>query len=237
VYADAGLPGQRAGRAPVHPPATAAQDDPGGNDSANYGPCKVACEQAVVAGMGGDRAFVCRAGLIIGPGDPTNRFPYWVRRLARGGEVLAPGRPDEPVQYVDVRDLAAWLVDAARTGLAGTFDGIGAPVSREHLLTRVAAGVGAPVALTWVDQVFLLDAGVRPWAGPRSLPLWLPVPAYAGFMSRDVSASLAAGLRTRDVADTARDTLAWLDGLAEPPADAGLTSADEAELLARWSDR
>lgn len=237
AYADDSVPGQRAGQTPVHESATEEQDDPGGNDFANYGPCKVACERAVVSGVGEDRAFVCRAGLIIGPGDPSNRFPYWVGRLARGGDVLAPGRPDEPAQYVDVRDLAGWLVAAAETGLAGTYDGIGAPVTREHFLTHVAAGVGRAATFTWVDQRFLLDEGVRPWAGPRSLPLWLPVPEYAGFMSRDVAPSLAAGLRTRDVADSAAATLAWLDGVPEPPGGAGLTAADEAELLARWHAR
>ena len=151
--------------------------------------------------------------------------------------MAAPGRPDEPAQYVDVRDLAGWLVAAAETGLAGTYDGIGAPVTREHFLTHVAAGVGRAATFTWVDQRFLLDEGVRPWAGPRSLPLWLPVPEYAGFMSRDVAPSLAAGLRTRDVADSAAATLAWLDGVPEPPGGAGLTAADEAELLARWHAR
>src|SRR5438874_1557455 len=148
------------------------------------GPCKVAAEEAVLAGFGADRTFVCRAGLIIGPGDMSGRFGYWVTRLARGGDVLAPGEPDEPVQYVDVRDLADWLVRAAETRLTGVFDGIGAPVPREHFLTHVAAGVGAPVAFHWVDQDFLLEQGVRPWMGDRSLPMWLPLPQYAGFLSR-----------------------------------------------------
>jgi 2'-hydroxyisoflavone reductase len=236
VYADNGMPGQTVADSPVLAPAPPEVDDPRGNDMANYGPCKVACEQAVRDGFGTDRTFVCRAGLIIGPEDRTNRFGYWVSRLARGGEVLAPGQPDDLVQYVDVRDLADWLVAGAANRLAGTYDGIGVPVSREHFLTHVAMGVGSPVELTWVDQAYLLAEGVQPWMGERSLPLWLPLPEYAGFASRDVSASLAAGLRTRDVAETARDTLTWLHGLPEPPGGAGISPDDETELLRKWHD-
>jgi nucleoside-diphosphate-sugar epimerase len=234
AYAEWGTPGQRAD-APVHAPAPPEADDP--TDPETYGPRKVACEQAVVDGFGTDRAFVCRAGLIIGPEDETNRFGYWVSRLAHGGEVLAPGAPDERVQYVDVRDLADWLVRAAETRLAGVYTGTGAPVSREHFLTHVAVGVATPVQLSWVDQEFLLEQGVQPWMGERSLPLWLPLPEYAGFLSRDVSASLDAGLRTRDVAETARDTWAWLRDLATAPGKGdGLNPDDEAALLEKWHD-
>jgi 2'-hydroxyisoflavone reductase len=237
VYAHpGGTPGQTVADSPVVPPAPPEVDDPRGNDQANYGPCKVACEHAVLDGFGVDRAFVCRAGLIIGPEDRSNRFGYWVSRLARGGEVLAPGAPDDLVQYVDVRDLADWLVAGAAGGLAGIFDGIGVPVSREHFLTHVAMGVGSPVELTWVEQSYLLAEGVQPWMGERSLPLWLPLPEYAGFASRDVSASLAAGLRTRDVAESARDTLSWLQGESAQLTGAGITPEDEAELLRKWHE-
>jgi nucleoside-diphosphate-sugar epimerase len=236
AYAEHGTPGQSAADTPVLDPAPA-EADPDGSDMASYGPRKVACERAVIDGFGPDRTFVCRAGLIIGPGDPSGRFGYWVSRLARGGEVLAPGAPDEFVQYVDVRDLAGWLLDAA-AGLTGVYDGIGTPVSREYLLTHIAVGVRASAELIWVDQRFLLDEGVRPWSGARSLPLWLPLPEYAGFLTRDVSASLAAGLRTRDVADTARDTLGWLRDPATVPGDRdGLAPADEAALLGKWRNR
>ena len=236
VYPDHTTPHQRAADATVFDPAPPAADDPA--DPETYGPRKVACEQAVVAGFGADRAFVCRAGLIIGPHDTSYRFPYWVERFADGGEVLAPGAPDEPVQYIDVRDLAAWLVGSAATGRAGTYDGIGAPVTREHFLTHTAVGVGVPVELTWVPQEFLAAHDVRPWAGERALPLWLPLPEYAGFMTQDVDASLAAGLSTRDVAHSARDTLAWLrgpDGAID--SDGELSRADEAAVLARWHEQ
>jgi 2'-hydroxyisoflavone reductase len=156
-------------------------------------------------------------------------------RLARGGEVLAPGRPDDAVQLVDVRDLAAWLVSAARDGRAGVFDGIAPPTTRLDLLTRVSAGVGRPEPeLTWVDQDFLSGHGVRPWAGERSLPLWLPLPGYAGFMTRDVRATVAAGLPVRDLRDTARDTLDWYRSAGEPALTGGLSGPDEAQLLATW---
>lgn len=233
VYADQSTPAQRAESAPLVDPAPSEVDDA---DGPYYGPCKVSCEQAVQSS--GVPAFICRAGLIVGPEDPSGRFDYWVSRLARaradGGPVLAPGGPGELVQWVDVRDLAAWLVSAAETRLTGVYDGIGAPVPRAEFLNGVAAGVGADPKVIWADQDFLAAQGVQPWTGERSLPMWLPLPEYAGFMSRDVTRSLAAGLRTRPVADTARDTLAWMLSLAAPsdPRPCGLDTTDEARLLA-----
>jgi uncharacterized protein YbjT (DUF2867 family) len=164
--------------------------------------------------------------------------PVLGERFADGGEVLAPGAPEEPVQYIDVRDLAAWLVGSAATGRAGTYDGIGAPVTREHFLTHTAAGVGLPVELTWVPQEFLAAHDVRPWAGERALPLWLPLPGYAGFMTQDVAASLSAGLSTRDVAHSARDTLAWLRGPdGGIDSDGELSRADEAAVWPAGTSR
>jgi nucleoside-diphosphate-sugar epimerase len=236
VYADNATPGQRAETAPLLPPAPADTDlDDSGAEE--YGRNKVACERAVVAAVGADRAMLCRAGLIVGPEDPSGRFEYWVRRMARGGEVLAPGRPADAVQFVDVRDLAAWLVAAAQAGLAGTYDGMGAPMPRADLLAGLADGTGSHPVLTWVDQDFLVARDVQPWAGPRSLPLWLPLPEYAGFLARDVAPALAAGLRTRPVAETARDTLAWLADQPDAVERCGLPAADEAELLRRWRER
>ncbi|GAA1658326.1 SDR family oxidoreductase [Saccharothrix algeriensis] len=233
VYADQGTPGQRAADAPLLDPLPLETDDATGP---NYGPAKVACEKALVDGVGADRAMLCRAGLIVGPEDTTNRFDYWVSRLADGGEILAPGSPDDLVQWVDVRDLAAWLVQAAERRLAGPYDGIGAPVTRAEFFAGVAAGVGVTPELTWVDQDFLAVEGVEPWMGERSLPMWLPLPEYAGFMARDVSGALAAGLSPRPLADTARDTLAWLATAPERKPWAGITRADESALLAHWHD-
>ena len=232
VYADHGTPGQRAESAPLLAAAPPEVDDA---DGEQYGPCKVADEKAVASS--GVPAFVCRAGLIVGPEDPSGRFEYWVAPLARGGEVLALGQPDDRVQWVDVRDLAAWLVFAAETGLTGTYDGIGAPMPRGQFLAGVAQGVGVTPRLTWVDQGFLIEHGVQPWMGERSLPMWLPLPDYAGFMTRDVSPALRTGLVTRPLVDTAGDTLRWLRAAPDRAPSAGLDSDDEANLLRNWHDR
>jgi nucleoside-diphosphate-sugar epimerase len=232
VYADHATPGQRAESAGVLAAAAPEVDDA---DGEQYGPCKVTGEEAVAST--GLPAFVCRAGLIVGPEDPSDRFAYWVARLARGGEVLAPGRPDDRVQWIDVRDLAAWLVTAAETGLTGTFDGIGVSVPRGRFLAEVAEGVGVTPQLTWVDQDFLTEHGVQPWMGERSLPMWLPQPEYAGFMARDVSPALGSGLVTRPMTDTARDTLEWLRTGPDRALRVGLDPDDEADVLRRWHER
>jgi 2'-hydroxyisoflavone reductase len=231
VYADHATPGQRADTAPTLPPAPPELDDPT-TDAEAYGRCKVAGEQAVLDS--GVPAFVCRAGLIVGPEDPSDRFTYWPVRLARGGEVLAPGKPNELVQWVDVRDLAAWLVHATEAGLTGIYDGIGVPVPRGDFLAGIAAGIRATPHLTWVDQQFLLDQQVESWMGPRSLPLWLPLPEYAGFQARDTSPALVAGLTCRRLSDTARDTLDWYEASGTPSLKCGLDAADEAVVLEAW---
>jgi 2'-hydroxyisoflavone reductase len=232
VYADQATPGQRAESAGLLAAAPPEVDDA---DGEQYGPCKVADEEAVA--LSGVPAFVCRAGLIVGPEDPSGRFDYWVARLARGGEVLAPGRPDDRVQWIDVRDLAAWLVLAGETALTGTYDGNGAPVPRSQFLAGVAEGVGVTPQLTWVDQDFLAEHRVQPWMGERSLPMWLPLPDYAGFMARDVSPALRAGLLTRPLIDTTRDTLEWLQTAPDRMLRVGLGPDDEANVLRRWHDR
>lgn len=250
AYADERTPGQRAGTAPLKPAAPAGADDSGEQDPEWYGRCKVACEEVVRAAVGARRAFICRAGLIVGPEDPTDRFPYWVSRLARerpgadgerrsrGGEVLAPGSPEDLVQWIDVTDLAAWLVHAASTGLHGDFDGVGTPVSRARFLAEVAAGVGVPKPrLTWVDQAFLRSRQIQPWSGPGALPLWLPLPEYAGFMTRDPAPSLAAGLVTRPLAETAVDTLRWIIDHPEEVRRGGLDAATETKVLREWHAR
>jgi nucleoside-diphosphate-sugar epimerase len=231
VYADHTTPYQRVDDAPVLPTAGPGADE---TDPELYGPLKVACEAAVATARGGE-AFVVRAGLIGGPYDVTDRFSYWPLRLARGGEVLAPGAPDDEVQVVDVRDLAEWLLDSASQGRTGTYDAVGEVMPFGRFLERVAAGVGASPELTWVPQEFLLERDVEPWAGARSLPMWLPRPEYAGHCSRDGSPAYAAGLRCRDIAESARDTLAWERTVGrEHPVTAGLTAMEESGLLAAW---
>ena len=207
--------------------------DPSSSPEA-YGAMKVGCEQLVSAGAAS--SMLVRAGLIVGPEDGTGRFTYWPERLDRGGEVLAPGSPDDRLQIIDVRDLAAWIVDSAEERRTGTYDGVGEVLRIADLLERVADGVGSAPACTWVGQEFLAEQGVEPWSGDDGLPLWLPRPDYDGMAAHDPSPSLAAGLRLRPVAETARDTLAWLRS-TPGAARTGLSPAREAEVLAAWHAR
>jgi len=228
VYADQGTPGEGTD-AQLLPAAGADVDE---TDLARYGELKVACERAVSDRMGGN-ALLVRPGLIVGPGDPSGRFAYWPHRMAESPTVIAPGDPGDPVQIVDVRDLAQWLVRAAEDGLRGVFDATGPVLPRGQVLEAVADGVGTEPRLVWVPQEFLLANDVRPWMGERSLPLWLPMPEYAGLMSRDVGPALAAGLTVRPVEDTARDTFDWLQQTPRA-AVTGLTAAEQRDLLHRW---
>ncbi|MGH3306937.1 MAG: NAD-dependent epimerase/dehydratase family protein [Nocardioides sp.] len=235
VYTDDSTPNGTVDTLPTHEPIHTDEDPASGPDV--YGAMKVACEQAVNEGAGS--AVVIRPGLIVGPGDRSGRFSYWPDRIADGGEVLAPGSPDERVQVIDVRDLASWLVDCAESRAKGVFHGTGRAISRADFLEGVADGVGLDGPdrrWTWVDQDFLAGHDVEPWDGPRSLPVWLPQPEYAWLMSVDVEPSYDAGLRTRPLADTARDTLAWLRGEPDAPV-AGLDRSAEAVVLDAWRTR
>jgi 2'-hydroxyisoflavone reductase len=232
VYADDATPGGTPATLPLVEPIH--EDTDLKENPEAYGPMKVSCEQAVLAGAAS--AMVIRPGLIVGPGDPSGRFGYWPRRLASGGEVLAPGDPADLMQVADVRDLAAWAVTACEQGTTGVYDGIGPSMPLGDLLTQCAEGVDAEVSWTWVDQAFLTEHEVEPWAGPASIPLWLPRPEYDGLPAHDVQPSLDAGLVVRPLAETTRDTLAWLD--ATPDAVVGGISLDrERELLAAWHAR
>ena len=173
----------------------------------SYGALKAACER-VVEEVYGDRSARIRAGLIVGPYDPTDRFTYWPRRIAAGGEVLGPGDSDAPVQFVDARDLAAWLVQLALRGPGGVFNATG-PAERltfEELLDRARTAIGSNAEIVWTDEQRVLDAGVQPWT---ELPLWLPGTDYAGMARADISRAVDAGLRFRPVEETILDTLAW----------------------------
>lgn len=196
----------------------------------NYGGMKVACERQVRDTAAS--AAVVRPGLIVGPGDPSGRFSYWARRSAATGPVLAPGDPADLMQVIDVRDLAAWIVTLAENRTTGTYDAV-APAQP---LGELLAACLPDAELVWIDQTFLAAEGVQPWAGPESIPLWLPRPAYAGMASHDAGPALAAGLEPRPLVETTRDTRAWLD--ADPDVQiTGITTEREADLLARWRDR
>jgi 2'-hydroxyisoflavone reductase len=208
-----------------------------------YGPLKAVSEAEARRQFGEGATTVIRPGLIVGPGDETDRFTYWPVRLANpgerwGGEVLAPGGGGDPVQFIDARDLAEWTIRMAETRTTGVFNGLGParPMSMRQFLAGVAAGVHAQPKLTWVSSKFLEREDVSPWIDQ---PVWVPAEGdTAGFARRDNSRAFKAGLTCRPLAQTAADTLAWYRQL---PGDrqsakmrAGLTPEREAALLAKW---
>lgn len=199
-------------------------------DPESYGRIKVASENAVRDAMG-ERAFVVRPGLITGPHDDSDRFGYWPGRFARGGRVVVPDTPDQPVQHIDVRDLAAWIVTAAEQGIGGTFDGIGPAGPLGDVLRDIAAAVGGVAELVPVSAETLVEAGVNPWGGPKSLPLWLPM-SHVGLASHNAQPSIDAGLRLRPLAETVAAALATERELGlDRERKAGLSRAQEQAVL------
>jgi 2'-hydroxyisoflavone reductase len=205
-----------------------------------YGPLKAECER-VLARLLGERLLVVRPGLIVGPGDPSGRFSYWPWRAAAGGRMLVPDAPaGAPLQVIDVRDLAGWMIRLLEQDVRGSFNAIGpaggaAAIGWSELIgacRRAARAAGqVPAEAVMVSEALLVREKVEPW---RELPLWLPAddPEFAGFMSVDIGRAAAHGLCTRPIEDTARDVIA--EGLP-PPDDrrrAGkLTPEREAQLL------
>jgi hypothetical protein len=201
-----------------------------------YGQAKAACERHVLNAFGADRSLIARVGMIGGPGDMFDRSGYWplpfTRPAAADGSVLVPDVPGLATQVMDVRDVASWLAEAGERGLSGVFNVVGETILLPaHLAAaREVAGHTGPVVAAGQD--WLTAHGVQPWMGAWSLPLWLPMPEYAGFSSRDGSAARAAGLTTRPLAETLADTLAWeLGRNLQRPRRAGLTDHDEQRLL------
>jgi 2'-hydroxyisoflavone reductase len=191
-----------------------------------YGPLKVACERAVEAALPG-RALIVRPGLIVGPNDPTDRFTYWVRRVAEGGEVLAPAPETYQVQSIDVRDLATFMLSHAEARTAGVFSAVAPPVPLGELLAACRDAAGSDARFTWVPEAFLRANGVEPWS---DLPMWMP--GFPGFNAFDPSRAIAAGLAPRAVAVTVADTLAWDRTRPQTwPMGAGLEHGRERELL------
>ncbi|MBA3366383.1 MAG: NAD-dependent epimerase/dehydratase family protein, partial [Actinobacteria bacterium] len=219
VYADLSVPPDESS------PVGALEDETVeefGPEFENYGPLKALCERESARAFPG-RALIVRPGLIVGPQDPTDRFTYWPRRLARGGEILAPGPPARRTQFIDVRDLAEWLVAMIERRATGVFNAVNEGVSFAELLEGDS--------VTWVDDEFLLAHGVGEW---MELPLWIADPAFKGMEEADVSAAVAAGLRFRRVSETVRDTAEWDKGRGDYEPKAGLAPEREAELLAAW---
>ena len=233
VYATLPLPG-------MDESAPLAQLSPGADPDARvtgetYGAQKVLCEQAAEAALPG-RVLTIRPGLIVGPHDPTDRFSYWPLRVARGSEVLAPGRPETVVQFIDVRDLAEWTLGMVEAHQTGPFNATGpqTPLPMGSLLETCRQVSASDARFTWVDEKFLLLHNAQPWT---ELPLWIPEsdPKNAGMSSVSIQRALAAGLTFRPLADTIQATLAWA---ATRPPDyslrAGLKQEKEAELLSAY---
>ena len=195
-------------------------------DYSNYGPLKAMCEAAVAETLP-DRHAVVRPGLIVGPHDPTGRFTYWPHRVARGGEVLAPAPPEEVVQFIDVRDLGAWLVTLCEERRVGSFNAVRPGLPWQELLEACREVTGSDAELVWADGDFLLEQGVQQWMG---LPMWMHEEEWRAIHKADVSRAIAAGLTFRPLEDTVRATL----DEAETTDEAGLSPAREREVLDAW---
>jgi len=201
-----------------------------------YGGLKALCEQTAEEVMPG-RVFIVRPGLIVGPNDYTDRFTYWVVRVARGGEVLAPGRPERPVQFIDARDLGEWIVLITEQRAVGTYNANRLPqtITMRDVLAECREVSGSDASFTWVSEAFLRDEQVAAWS---EMPLWLPeedAPQLRGFMFVNCEKAIAAGLRCRPLRETISDTLTWAKReLTDVSLKAGLDPLREAALLQKW---
>ncbi|MDQ0768831.1 2'-hydroxyisoflavone reductase [Pseudarthrobacter defluvii] len=196
-----------------------------------YGESKAAIEEATQAATNG-AAHLCRAGLVSGPGDPTDRYGYWPGRFARNpGPVLVPDIGPQPTQVIDVRDLAAWILRAAEQGTTGPLNAMGEQVPFADLVSACREGSAANATTITAKEDWLVEQGVNYWAGPDSLPLWLP-PHHEGFMARSNAAAKAAGMVLRPWRETLADTLddERVRGL-DRPRKAGLAPATEQRLV------
>jgi 2'-hydroxyisoflavone reductase len=224
--------------------AVATTDTPADEDPQKrgqlYGPLKALSEQEAEKAFPG-RATIIRPGLIVGPGDLTDRFTYWPVRVRRGGEILAPGTPLDPVQVIDARDLAEWTVRCCEEGVHGVYNATGprSPLTMGEMLGAMRAVVpNSDAHLTWVPADFLAANRVRQWT---DMPVWIPpIGQSAGFTRRSIQRAVAKGLTFRPLATTVSDTLAFYDTQTEErkaQLRAGLAEAREKEVLAAWKAR
>lgn len=209
-----------------------------GKNFENYGGLKRACEVATEKAFG-SRATIVRPGYIVGPEDRTDRYVYFPLRYDKGGEMLAPGSPEDPLQIIDVRDLAEWLVLLVERNTTGEFNAVGPgekPWTMGEMFAACKEVTGKDTKLTWVPGEFLLKNGED---GEGALPIWAPAfGAYAGMHRRSNARAVKAGLRFRSPVDTTRDALAWFQALPEERRNklrAGLPAEREAELLSLWA--
>ena len=213
-----------------------------------YGPLKALCEEAVRE-LYPDTSTQVRPGWIVGPGDNNHLFTYWVVRVDRGGEVLAPGEPTDPMQVTDVRDLAEWYIQITEERLTGAFNAVGPVISMAQMLYGLRAITSSPVSFTWVDADFLWERDIKPWT---NIPIWWPpkndwgAPSFGGIvggvgaLALDGSLARANGLKHHALADSAKDTLDWYrETYDDWPEDRrpGLSERRETELLGEWRRR
>jgi 2'-hydroxyisoflavone reductase len=221
VYADQRVP-------PVEGAPVQRLEDPSDPSPDSYGARKAACEDVVVGTLG-DRATVVRPGLIVGPHDLTDRFSYWPRRIAEGGTVLAPGKPSDPVQFIDVRDVAVFILRLLEDDRSGTFNATGPTMDFNHLLEACLRVCASGAKVVWVPAQKLHAAGLDPWMG---VPLWIGDPAWHAANRVDITRALKAGLEFRDLDDTVRGALD-----SEPPLHPStFDRATEAALLSQTAE-
>lgn len=228
VYEDASQPGTREEAATQRLDVEVVDE----SNSAYYGPFKAMCERVVGSSMLG-RYLIVRPGLMVGPHDQTDRFSYWPHRIAQGGEVLAPGRPERPVQFIDVRDVASWILNQVEKNQHGVFN-VASPdgwATMGSVLQACVDTTQSGAELKWVPEDFLLQNSVGEWI---ELPLWLSEsdPSVAGFLRFDVRRALQTGLKLHPVEDTIRDTLAYVKTWPHDRVwQAGMSRARERDLL------
>jgi len=203
-----------------------------------YGGLKALCEQAAEEVMP-NRVLIIRPGLIVGPHDYSDRFTYWPVRVGRGGEVLAPGRPDRFIQFIDVRDLAEWTISMIERKATGAYNAHGLPnsLTMQQLLDECKSVAGSDAQFTWVSEDFLLKENVAAWS---ELPLWLPeeaAPHLKGFMCISPDKAVTSGLSFRPLRDTIGDILTWRQtNLLSDKLKAGLDRDKERALLYKWHE-
>lgn len=205
-----------------------------------YGALKVLCEAAAENHWPG-RVLHIRAGQLVGPFDYTDRLPYWVHRVALGGNVLVPGRPSRPVQLIDVKDIASWVFNMAENRKAGTFNVTGPDkeLTMEELLNTCKVIINSDTDFTWVDEQFVLDHKIQPWT---EMPLWIPKHSplegekepWTGSFSISIEKAIEAGFSFRPLADTIFDVYQWEKARQDTERKAGISLEREQELLETW---
>jgi len=229
VYEDFGRAGLNEEAHVLDPP----DPEPEELDLELYGGLKVGCEREAEVAMPG-RTLLVRPGMIVGPHDYTDRFPYWCRRVAQGGDVLAPGDPEQQVQLIDARDLAGWMLRMAEDQRTGVYNATGPDrrLTMRGMLEGIRDATGSDARFVWASEEFLLDAGVKPW---EEMPFWVPR-EMAGILAVDVERAVGAGLAFRPLAETVSGTLGADVGSTAVEFDAGISRERERGLLRAWRE-